>query len=217
MAKNVVLLGPPGAGKGTQAERISKKYGLVQLSTGDMLREAVKKGTPLGMQAKSYMDKGELVPDDVVIGIVREKLKELKNAPGVLFDGFPRTVEQAKALDSMLEEEELSPVMVIQMEVDDSEIIERLTGRRVCEKCGANYHVKFNPPQKNGTCDACGGPLVQRADDNEETVRNRLKVYHQSTSPLVGYYREAGKLRVVGGSGSIDEVFSRIDSILSSV
>ncbi len=206
----LILLGPPGAGKGTQAVRLVEHYGIPQISTGDILRKAVKEGTELGVLAKKYMDKGELVPDEVVIGIIRERIKEPDCGKGYILDGFPRTIAQAQALDEMLEKEGTSIDHVVNISVEDEEIVKRLTGRRMCPKCGAGYHVVFDPPKKEGICDKCGGELIQRDDDREETIRARLEVYRQQTEPLIEYYEEKGLLRTIPGEGKMEEIFQAI-------
>jgi adenylate kinase len=211
---NLILLGPPGAGKGTQAERISRLYGIPQISTGDMLREAVREGTPLGRKAKSYMDSGALVPDEVVIGIVEERIQQDDCRGGFMLDGFPRTTAQAQALDDMLEKKGLKLDHVVCIEVDTEELVRRLSGRRTCRNCMAPYHVEFNPPKVDGVCDRCGSELYQRDDDKEEAIRNRLKTYEAQTAPLISYYTERGLLRTVEGKGSVEEVFRRIQEIL---
>ncbi len=211
---NIVFLGPPGAGKGTQAKRITERYGIPQISTGDMFREHLSKGTELGKKAKEYMEKGQLVPDEIVLSMVEERLKQPDCEKGFILDGFPRTVPQAEALDEMLAKWGKKIDYAIAIEVPDEELVKRLTGRRTCKKCGMMYHVIFKPPKEEGKCDACGGELYQRADDNEETVRNRLKVYHESTAPLIDYYEKKGVLHRVDGMGSIDEIFERIVKIL---
>jgi len=204
---NLIFLGAPGAGKGTQGALLAERRGLRRVSTGDLLRDAVRKGTPLGQKAKAYMDAGELVPDEVILGLVREVLSERSEATGVLFDGFPRTIPQAEALDRLLEElgQRLDAVVVI--DVPDDELVKRLSGRRSCPNCGAVYNVYFEPPRQAGVCDACGGALVERADDAAETVRRRLEVYREQTEPLIAYY-EASETPVhyVDGSRSVDEV-----------
>lgn len=211
MSSIIVLLGPPGSGKGTQAKRLSNELGLVHISTGDILREAVKSGTALGKQAKEYMERGELVPDDLVIAIVDEKIREMKDSD-VILDGFPRTITQAEKLEA------ISPVdVVINLNVDDNHVIERLTKRRTCRNCGAIFHLIFNPPKKEGVCDYCGGELYQREDDREETVRERLRVYRENTLPLIDYYRKKGKLVEIDGSGKIDDVYAEIRKALESV
>ncbi|RUM88437.1 MAG: adenylate kinase [Thermodesulfatator sp.] len=211
---NIVFLGPPGAGKGTQAKRIIEKYGIPQISTGDMFREHLSKGTELGKKAKEYMEKGQLVPDEIVLSMVEERLKQPDCEKGFILDGFPRTVPQAEALDEMLAKWGKKIDYAIAIEVPDEELVKRLTGRRTCKNCGMMYHIIFKPPKVEGKCDACGGELYQRPDDNEETVRNRLKVYHESTAPLIDYYEKKGVLHRVDGMGSIDEIFERIVKIL---
>jgi adenylate kinase len=212
---NIILLGPPGAGKGTQAKMLIDKYQIPQISTGDILRAAVKDGTPLGKEAKSFMDKGELVPDSVVIGIVEQRIQEPDCTKGYMLDGFPRTVPQAEALDGMLGELSAEIDHVVSIEVANDELVKRLTGRRTCRECGAGYHVMFDPPKVEGVCDKCGGELYQRDDDNEETVRSRLNVYESQTLPLIDYYKVQGKIRPIDGVGEIKEIFGRITSVLS--
>ena len=203
----MILLGPPGAGKGTQSVELSKRYGVPHISTGDILRESVKAGLPLGLKAKSYMDKGELVPDDVVIGVVTERLKSPDTKKGFILDGFPRTVKQAVGLDTALKDIHSGIDMVIYFQTSSKVAIERLTGRRVCKDCGFNYHVKNMPPKKEGICDRCGGALYQRPDDNEATVANRLKVYEAETKPLVDYYSKKGILKKASGNLGVNELF----------
>ncbi len=205
---NIVLMGPPGAGKGTQAVRIAETYGIPHISTGDIFRAAVKAGTALGAELQRYMSQGQLVPDDITIRIVHERLQQPDCAAGFLLDGFPRTIEQAVALDKTLESNPID--VVLSIEVPDEELIRRLTGRRVCQGCGATYHVDFNPPKTEGICDKCGKELQQRADDTIATVRNRLEVYNRQTEPLISYYREQGKLVSIDGSQAIDKVFQDI-------
>ena len=207
---NLIFLGPPGSGKGTQAKMLVDKYGIPQISTGDILREAVKEGTPLGKEAKKYMDEGKLVPDEVVVGIVRERLKEPDCTKGFILDGFPRTIPQAEALDKTLQEMGKGIDHVLSLEVDREELVRRLSGRRTCKKCGAMYHIIFDPPKKEGICDRCGGELYQRDDDKEETIRERLRVYEEQTAPLIEYYRKKGLLRPINGVGKIEEIFARI-------
>ncbi len=211
---NIVFLGPPGAGKGTQAKMIAEKYGIPQISTGDMFREHLSKGTELGKKAKEYMDKGALVPDEIVLGMVEERLKQPDCEKGFILDGFPRTVPQAEALDKLLEKLGKKIDYAILIDVPDEELVKRLTGRRTCKKCGMMYHVIFKPPKEEGKCDVCGGELYQRADDNEETVRNRLKVYHEQTEPIIAYYEKKGVLHRIDGMGSIEEIFNRIVQLL---
>jgi len=206
----LILLGPPGAGKGTQAVRLVKHYGIPQISTGDILRKAVKDGTELGTLAKKYMDKGELVPDEVVIGIIRDRITEPDCEKGYILDGFPRTIAQAEALDEMLEKMGARIDHVVNISVADEEIIKRLTGRRTCSNCGAGYHVLFDPPKQEGICDKCGGKLIQRDDDKEETIRARLEVYRQQTEPLIKYYEAKQLLRTIPGEGSMEEIFNAI-------
>jgi len=211
---NVMLLGAPGAGKGTQAARLIERYGLAHISTGDILRKAVADQTPLGLEAKSYMDKGELVPDEVVIGLVRERLQQPDTEAGFILDGFPRTVVQAEALDGVLAELGKKLDAVITVEVDKDALITRLTARRTCTQCGAIFNVISQPESASGRCSACGGALMQRDDDTIETVTNRLDVYERSTLPLIGYYREAGLLRSVDGNSSPEDVFAQVQTVV---
>lgn len=212
---NVILLGAPGAGKGTQAERICARYGLPHISTGDMLRVAVAQGTEMGLAAKKSMDAGALVPDEVVIGVVRDRLGEPDAIEGFLLDGFPRTMEQAASLDAMLAETGRGVTHVLLLDVPEGELVERLAGRRLCRSCGKGYHIHFDPPRSGGTCDACDDDLYQRDDDNETTIRNRLQVYRQQTEPLIGYYNGRGVLETIVGSGtSPDGVFGAIEKSL---
>ncbi len=213
---NIIMLGPPGAGKGTQAKMLVEEFGIPQISTGDMLRAAVAEGTELGKKAKEYMDRGQLVPDEVVIGIVRERLSKPDCHKGFILDGFPRTVPQAEALDKILQEMGKRIDCVINIVVPDEEILKRLTGRRTCRKCGAMYHVEFNPPKKEGVCDKCGGELYQRDDDKEETIRKRLEVYKAQTEPLVDYYKKKGVLVDIDGTKSIQEIYQDILKVLRS-
>ncbi len=210
----LVLLGAPGAGKGTQAKKLIERYSIPQISTGDILRKAVQDGTPLGKEAKSYMDRGELVPDSVVIGIIKDRLKENDCKKGYILDGFPRNVAQAKALDEMLSSLNSPLDYAISIDVPFDELMKRLTGRRTCRSCGQMYNIYFTPPKKNGVCDKCGGELYQRDDDKEETIRKRLEVYEAQTAPVIGYYREKGILKSVPGTGEIDDIFNKIISIL---
>lgn len=213
---NVILLGAPGAGKGTQAERITKRFGLPHISTGDMLRSAVGQGTEMGLAAKKFMDAGALVPDEVVIGVVRDRLSEADAANGFLLDGFPRTIDQAESLDAMLGDAGRAITDVLLLDVPEGELIDRLAGRRLCRECGKGYHVQFSRPQQAGICDACSGELYQRDDDNEATVRNRLAVYRTQTEPLVGYYDGRGVLKRITGSGMTpDAVFAAIEKTLA--
>ncbi len=210
----IILLGAPGAGKGTQAKKIAASFSIPQISTGDMLREAVKNGTAMGLKAKGYMDAGGLVPDEVVIGIVRDRLKGNDCTKGFILDGFPRTIPQAKALDGVVKELGKEIRVVLSLEVDEKELLERLTGRRTCTGCGAMYHVRFNPPKSNGKCDKCGTALIQRDDDKEETIKARLVNYKKSTEPLLDYYRGTGKIKAVKATGEIDAIYNNIAKIL---
>ena len=210
----LILLGAPGVGKGTQAEFISREFGIPQISTGDILRKEVKEGSELGKQAKKYMDSGALVPDDVIVGMMEKRIKADDCKNGFILDGFPRTTDQAEALDKMLEKNSLTLDKVILIDVPKNEIVERLTGRRVCSKCGAVYHIKNNPPKTEGVCDKCGGELIQRDDDTKEVVENRLKVYEESTMPLIDYYKKVDKLAKINGLGSIEEIFENIKAVL---
>ena len=207
---DIILLGPPGSGKGTQAQKMVERYHIPQISTGDILRGSVKEQAPLGVEAQRYMDQGKLVPDEVVVGIVRERLKESDCKGGFILDGFPRTVPQAEALDSTLGEMKRGINHVVSIEVPNEELIKRLTGRRTCRSCGAMYHIIFDPPAKEGVCDKCGGELYQRDDDQEETIRARLQVYEEQTAPLIAYYRGKGLLRAIDGVGAIEEIFQNI-------
>ncbi|MGB9761822.1 MAG: adenylate kinase [Caldimicrobium sp.] len=211
---NIVFLGPPGAGKGTQAKILIERYGIPQISTGDMLREHRAKGTELGKKAQEYMDKGQLVPDEIILGMVKERLSQPDCQKGFILDGFPRTVAQAEALDKLLEEMGKKLDFALALIVPDELLVERLTGRRTCKSCGMMYHIKYKPPKVDNKCDVCGGELYQRPDDNEETVRNRLKVYHESTAPLIEYYRKKGILREIDGGKSIEEITQQIIQIL---
>ena len=213
----IVLLGPPGAGKGTQAKSISNRYSIPHISTGDIFRKNISEGTPLGIEAKGYIDKGQLVPDEVTINMVKDRLtwEDCKN--GYLLDGFPRTVAQAEALEGFLADRNEKLDTALSIEVPSSFILERMTGRRVCPSCGASYHVKFNPPTKDGVCDVCGSDIVQRKDDTEETVSERLEVYERQTQPLIDFYNNKNLLSTVDGTKAINEVFESICSILGSV
>ena len=214
---NLVLMGLPGAGKGTQAEKIVEKYGIPHISTGDMFRAAIKESTELGLQAKSFMDQGNLVPDEVTIGIVRERLSKEDCAEGFLLDGFPRTVAQAEELESILSDLNKKIDYVINIDVDQEFLMERLTGRRICKSCGSTYHLVFNPPAKDDVCDRCGGELYQRADDNAETVQNRLEVNQKQTKPLLDFYEGKGYLRNINGQQDIRRVFDDLDQLLRSL
>ncbi|MCD6466438.1 MAG: adenylate kinase [Methanomicrobia archaeon] len=209
----LILLAPPGAGKGTQAELIEQKFRVAHISTGDLLREAVKKGTILGLKAKKYMDKGKLVPDEVVIGIIKDKIKELND---FILDGFPRTLEQAKILDRILDEEGKKLDTVIEIQVPDERLVERAVGRLSC-KCGEVYHEIYNPPRTEGICDRCGGKLYKREDDTAETMYSRIKTYKMKTMPLIKYYFQKGILRTVNGDQDIEKVFWEIEKILNKI
>ena len=213
---NVILFGPPGSGKGTQAQFIVERFCIPQISTGEMLRAAVKAGTPLGQMAKSIMDSGGLVSDDIVLGLVKERVAAPDCTIGFILDGFPRTIPQADALVSLLEEIGKKIDFVISLDVDDQELVNRLSGRRTCPACGKGYHVSFDKPKQEGVCDSCGTLLVQRDDDSEQTVFNRLKVYKEQTSSLKSYFNDLGMLYCVSGSGSISEIQDRICSIIDS-
>jgi len=211
---NILLMGLPGAGKGTQAEKIVSEFQIPHISTGDMFRNAIKEGTKMGLEAKTYMDKGLLVPDEVVIGIVKDRLEKDDCANGFLLDGFPRTVAQAEALDEMLNAMGKQIDAVIYIDVKRESLLKRLTGRRICRNCGATYHVIYNPPKVDGVCDKCGGELYQRDDDKEETVATRLDVNIKQTEPLLSYYDGKNVLKNVDGNQEIDQVFSSIEQIL---
>lgn len=215
-ALNLIFLGPPGAGKGTQANLIAKKYGIPQVSTGEILRSAVKEQTPMGQQAAQYMADGLLVPDCVVVGIVGERLMASDCVSGFILDGFPRTVAQADSLSELLEKLGKSVGFVISFEIVKDVLLERITGRRMCRGCGRGYHVVFDPPKSPGSCDECGGDLYQREDDKEETIQKRLDVYEEQTAPLKEYYKNHSLLKSVNGLGSIDEIQKSIVAILES-
>lgn len=206
----LVLLGPPGAGKGTQASAITKKYNIPHISTGDIFRLNIKEGTDLGKKAKEYMDKGLLVPDDIVVSIVKDRLTKDDCKDGFLLDGFPRTVNQADALDIELEKMGFKLDKVINIDVEKDELINRAIGRRICKKCGATYHVEFNPPKQSGKCDVCGEGLYQRDDDTEETVSRRIEVYLKETKPLIDYYTKKGIILNIDGKQSIEKVYEDI-------
>jgi adenylate kinase len=210
-------MGLPGAGKGTQAERIVEKYGIPHISTGDMFRAAIKEETPLGLEAKSYMDAGNLVPDEVTIGIVRDRLSKADCEKGFLLDGFPRTVAQAEALEEITNELSRKIDYVLNISVDSDKLMQRLTGRRICQTCGSTYHVIFNPPKVEGVCDKDGGTLIQRQDDNEETVRNRLDVNMKQAKPLLDFYGDKGYLKNINGDQDIDKVFQDIDQLIGGL
>ncbi|GIP45878.1 adenylate kinase [Paenibacillus sp. J45TS6] len=211
---NILFMGPPGAGKGTQAEAIVNEFSIPHISTGDAFRLAIKQGTPIGMKAKEYMDQGLLVPDDVTIGIVEERLQQPDCKKGFLLDGFPRTISQAEALDGILNRLNTGLDHVINLKVDRDKLLARLTGRRLCKNCGATYHVVFNPPKQEGICDKCGGELYQRSDDNEESVGTRLDEYINKTAPLLTFYENKGLLRQIDGEQEIHAVSQEIVSLL---
>ena len=213
----IVLLGAPGAGKGTQAKKLIEKYGIPQISTGDILRKAVADGTPLGKEAKSYMDKGELVPDSVVIGLVKERLSQDDCKKGFILDGFPRNTSQAEILDQVLAEMNMPLQLALSVDVDFDILMKRLTGRRTCKQCNQMYNIYFSPPKKEGVCDKCGGELYQRDDDKEETIKKRLEVYEAQTAPLIDYYEKKGILRRVNGEGDIEEIFANICKIIDEL
>lgn len=212
----ILLMGPPGAGKGTQAERLIDTYQIPHISTGDMFRAAVSAGTELGKEAKRYMDAGALVPDAVTIGIVREGLSKPECAKGFILDGFPRTTEQAVALDGILADLGIKLTGVVNITVPDAELVSRVTGRRICKACGATFHVAFNPTKVEDICDKCGGNLYQRADDTEATVKNRLQAYHDQTEPLIDYYKKQGVYVEIDGMQAIDKVFADVKQELES-
>ncbi|WP_010652074.1 adenylate kinase [Oceanobacillus massiliensis] len=211
---NLILMGLPGAGKGTQAEKINNKYNIPHISTGDMFRLAIKEGTDLGKKAKEYMDQGNLVPDEVTIGIVKERLSKPDCNNGFLLDGFPRTIAQAEALQQLLTDLDRSIDYVLHVDVPEEKLVERLTGRRICPTCGTTYHVVYNPPKEEGICDKDGSKLIQRDDDQPETVKKRLSVNIEQTQPLLDFYQDKGYLVKVNGDRDIDEVFQEIQSIL---
>ena len=213
---NIVLMGLPGAGKGTQADKIIEKYDIPHISTGDMFRAAMKNGTELGLEAKSYIDKGALVPDEVTIGIVRERLAEPDCNQGFLLDGFPRTIEQAEALDQILADLGRKVEHVINIKVEEDELVKRLTGRRICKVCGSSYHLVFNPSKVEGVCDKDGGELYQRADDNLETVSNRLEVNIKQSQPLLDFYNKKQVLTDIDGQKDINDVFADVDALLEN-
>ena len=210
----IIMLGAPGAGKGTQAVRIAKEYNIPHVSTGDIFRANIKNGTELGLKAKSYMDKGQLVPDEVTIGMLLSRIAEEDCREGYVLDGFPRTIAQAESLKASLEEKGQKIDYAINIDVPDSAIVERMSGRRSCPKCGASFHVKFNPPKAEGKCDLCGEALIQRDDDRPETVAKRLEVYHEQTKPLVDYYDRERILKTVDGTKTTGEVFAAIAEVL---
>jgi adenylate kinase len=212
-----VLLGAPGSGKGTQGAVLAQKYNIPQVSTGDLLRAAVKAGTELGKKAKSAMDAGELVSDDIVMGLIRERLSEDDAKSGYILDGFPRNIAQAEALDEMLSDLGQPLQGVVLLDVAFEELMQRLTGRRTCKDCGSISNIYSSPTKQEGVCDACNGELFQRADDNEETIGNRLKVYEEQTAPLIGYYDTKGKLHTIKGTGDIDQITDAVGAIFDNI
>ena len=214
---NIILLGPPGAGKGTQARILEERTGMVQLSTGDMLRAAVASGSEVGLKAKAVMEAGQLVSDEIVIGVVSDRLEQPDMGKGAIFDGFPRTVAQAEALDKLLAEKGLNLDAVVEMDVDDDLLVDRVSGRFTCAKCGEGYHDRAKLPAKAGVCDVCGGTeFKRRPDDNAETVKSRLTAYHEQTAPLIDYYKAAGKLRTIDGMADIDEVTRQLAAAIGA-
>ncbi len=213
---NIILIGPPGAGKGTQATRMIERLQVPQISTGDMFRAAVKEGTPMGKKAKEYMDKGALVPDEVVIGVVNERFQKPDCKKGFILDGFPRTLDQAKALDELLKKLGTKLDHVVVIEVPDDYLVERLTGRRTCKGCNYMHHIKFDAPKKEGVCDKCGAELYQRDDDKEETIRQRLTNYHNQTSPLIEYYGKQNVVRMIKGTGSMEQVQDAVKAAIGA-
>ena len=206
----IMLLGPPGGGKGTQAVKLFEKYKLPQISTGEILRAEIKKGSELGKEANQYVSKGLLVPDDIMVKIIKKRIVEKDCKNGLVLDGFPRTIPQAEALDEVLKGLGKKIDKVISIVVSEKFLVERLTGRRLCSKCGAGYHIKFSPPKQNGKCDTCGGELIQREDDKEETIKKRFRVYQEQTAPLIRYYRQKGILKEVNGEGDIESIYKLI-------
>ena len=210
----IIMLGAPGAGKGTQAKKLSEKYGIPHISTGDIFRANIKNNTELGQKAKGYMDAGQLVPDELVVDLVVDRIKEQDCFKGFILDGFPRTIPQAEALDYALNNQNEKIDYAINVDVPDENIINRMSGRRSCKDCGAIFHVQYNPPKKENCCDVCGGELILRDDDKAETVKKRLDVYHEQTAPLIAHYKEAGSLHEIDGTQDIKVVFEEIKSIL---
>jgi len=214
---NVMLLGAPGAGKGTQSKMLQEKFKIPQISTGDMLRAAKQARSKLGLEAEVYLNAGKLVPDEVVIGLIHERLAQPDAQKGFILDGFPRTVAQAEALDQLLAKDNKKIDAVISMDVPDEELVHRLAGRRTCSKCGTGYHLDFSPPRQEGICDKCGGELIQREDDREDTIRKRLEVYWKQTAPMIDFYKNHGVFKTISGTGSFEEVFGKIASIVAAL
>lgn len=212
----IILLGPPGAGKGTQAKYLSEKYNIVHISTGDIFRKNIKEQTKLGVKAKEYIDKGQLVPDELTVSIIEDRINQDDCKNGFLFDGFPRTVSQADSLDDLLNSMNIKLDYVIDIDVPAEVLIDRITGRRMCTSCGASYHIIYNPPKREGICDVCGEKLIQRTDDSVETVKSRIDVYQKQTQPLIEYYNVKGLLKVVDGKQNIEKVFSDICNVIGS-
>lgn len=212
----IIMLGAPGAGKGTQAKQIAEQYGIPHISTGDIFRANIKNGTELGKKAKGYMDQGLLVPDELVVDLVVDRIEKDDCQKGFILDGFPRTIPQAEALDLALAAKDMKIDFALDIEVPDENIIDRMSGRRSCKECGAIFHVKYNPPKSEGSCDICSGELILRDDDKEETVKKRLNVYHEQTAPLISHYKQAGSLHVIDGTRHIDVVFDEIKRILEA-
>ena len=213
----LVLLGPPGAGKGTQAARLEEAYDVPHISTGDIFRKAIKEETELGQKAKQYLDQGKLVPDEVTNGIVKERLAQSDCEEGFILDGFPRTVNQAEALSQILNDLDYELDAAVNITVSDDEVVKRLSGRRICDDCGATYHVDFNPPQEEGVCDQCGGELYQRDDDTPDTIKERLEVYYDKTAAVVDYYKDKDRLVTINGEQGLDEVFAAIKENLTEI
>jgi len=211
---NLIFLGPPGAGKGTQARKVTEKYGFPQISTGDILRDSVKNGTELGLKAKAFMDAGKLVPDELVVQIVTERLGKQDCAKGFILDGFPRTSAQAESLCQILTAMKRKISVVVDLAVEEEELIKRIVGRRICKKCGLGYNIAFTPPSKDGVCDKCGGELYRREDDNEQTARARFRIYKDQSEELGLYYNASGKYRKLDGAAGVDEIFGKIEEII---
>ena len=211
---NIILLGPPGGGKGTQAQFLIEHHGMRQISTGDLLRAAAKKKSPLGLEVEKYMKAGKLVPDDVINNVMKEALEEGNDGRGLILDGYPRTVQQAKTLDQMVKLMNVSVDHVINFNLSDKEVIRRLSGRRQCRECKVGYHIQFAPPKKEGICDRCGSELFQRSDDKIEVIQERLRVYHEKNDKLVDYYRSSGKLREISGEGSTGDIYKKVEGVL---